>query len=307
MQLIDDDFNWQEYDELPERSKVVPASAFADEVVDAFYGPQEAHGAFLPWDKAMDKLRLRKREVTVYAGINGHFKSTVTSQVALGLMRQGERVLVCSFEMRPAATMQRMTRQAAVSGEPAIPYIRAFHAWTDSRLWLYDHFGNCDPRKALAVCQYAAREFGVQHVVVDSLMKCVRAPDDYAGQKMFVGDLCALALASDLHVHLVAHAKKGGSELDALDKWDIKGASEITDQVDNVVLIQRNKRKEQKAERSKEPDDSPDLFFKVDKQRHAEYEGTIGLWFDPSSISFAERPGGKPHPLSLQLPRGDPQ
>lgn len=301
MRLIDDNFDWQQYDELPERSKVVPASAFADEVVDAFYGPQDAHGAFLPWDKAMDKLRLRKREVTVYAGINGHYKSTVTSQIALGLMRQGEPALICSFEMRPAATMQRMTRQAAVSAEPAIPYIRAFHAWTDSRLWLYDHFGNCEPRKAIAVCNYAAREFGIKHVVVDSLMKCVRAPDDYAGQKMLVGDLCSLALAADIHVHLVAHARKGNNETDALDKWDIKGASEITDQVDNVVLIQRNKRKEGMKERGEADDGSPDLFFRIDKQRHSGYEGTIGLWFDASSMSFAERPNGTPKPLNLPL------
>jgi twinkle protein len=300
MKTIPDDFDWQAFDELPERSKVIPASKMADEVVDLFYGSEEVKGAFLPWEKTMDKLRVRPREVTLYAGINGHGKTMLTSAIALGLMRQDERVLLCSFEMRPGQTMQRMTRQAAVSAEPSIPYIRAFHKWTDDRLWIYDHFGTCEPHKAIAVAQYAARELGVKHVFVDSLMKCVRGSDDYTGQKVFVGDLCTLALAHDMHVHLVAHARKGQHEGDALDKFDIRGAGEIADQVDNVVMIQRNKRKEAAREKG-EADDSPDVFVNVCKQRHGNYEGTLGFWFDGASGTYCERSNGRQPALNLNL------
>ena len=304
MRVIPDDFPWQEYDELPERSKVKRASACVEEVIDAFYGPNESKGAYLPWDKAQDKFRVRRREVTLLAGINGHYKSTLASQIALGLMRQGESVLACSFEMRPAATMQRMTKQAAATDEPAIPYIRKFHRWTDDRLWIYDHFGTCEPSKAVAVSQYAARDLGVKHVVIDSLMKCVRGQDDYTGQKVFVGDLCTLALAYDLHVHLVAHARKGQSETDALDKFDIKGAGEISDQVDNVIIVQRNKRKERAREKG-EADDSPDLFFNICKQRHGAFEGTLGLWFDEKSGAFVERQDGRAAALTFQREPGE--
>jgi twinkle protein len=304
MKVIPDTFDWRLYDELPERSKVVPAAKYADEVVDLFYGEQSVRGAYLPWDKSTDKLRLRRREVTLWAGINGHGKTLVTSQIALGLMRQGEKVLLASFEMRPASTMQRMTRQAAVRSEPSIPYIRKFHEWTDARLWIYDHFGTCEPMKAIAVCQYAAQEFGVRHVFVDSLMKCVRGQDDYNGQKAFVGDLCTLALAHDLHVHLVAHARKGQHEGDALDKFDIKGAGEITDQVDNVVMIQRNKRKEAARERG-ESDDSPDVFVNVCKQRHGNFEGALGFWYDPRSGTYAEGAKSPARPLNMPREPGD--
>lgn len=305
MHVIPDTFDWQAYDELPERSRVRRASDFADEVVDLFYGAEEVKGAFLPWEKAADKLRLRRREVTLYAGINGHGKTLVTSQIALSLMRQGERVLLCSFEMRPAQTMQRMTRQAAVSGEPAIPYIRKFHVWTDDRLWIYDHFGTCEPNKAIAVAQYAAREFGVRHVFVDSLMKCVRGSDDYTGQKVFVGDLCTLALAHDLHVHLVAHARKGQHEGDSLDKFDIRGAGEIADQVDNVVMIQRNKRKEAARKRGDADDGAPDVFLNVCKQRHGNFEGNLGFWFNAESGTYAERLNGRASPLNLPREPGE--
>lgn len=303
MRLIDDNIDWQAYAEEPERAKVISASTLAQEVIDSFYGDEEAKGDFLPWEKTTDRLRLRRREVTVYAGINGHRKSTITSQIALGLMRQGEKVLLASFEMRPAQTMNRMTKQAAATAEPSIPYISAFHRWTDGKLWIYDHLGHCDPARVLAVCRYASRELGVKHLFIDSLMKVVANVDDYSGQKAFVGDLCAFALAHDVHIHLVAHAKKAESERDAINKFSIKGASEISDQVDNVILVQKNKKKEDKIGAGVECDEH-DQFVTVAKQRNGEYEGTMGFFFHGPSMSFVEREGARPAPLAIDC-RGD--
>lgn len=304
MRLIDDNIDWQAYEEEPERAKVISPKALAQEVIDAFYGDAEKAGDLLPWDKAQERFRLRSREVTVWAGINGHRKSMITSQIALGLMRQGKKVLIASLEMRPAQTMQRMTRQAAATECPSIPYIRAFHRWTDGKLWIYDHLGHCEPSRILAVCRYAARELGCEHLVIDSMMKIVAGTDDYTGQKVFVGDLCALALAHGVHVHLVAHAKKAESERDALNKFSVKGASEIGDQVDNLVLVQKNLRKAEKIAAGVECDEH-DQFLTVAKQRNGEYEGTMGLFFDSGSLGFVEREGGKPTPLVIQREPGE--
>ena len=302
MRLIPDDFDWREYDELPERSKVIRPGSLADAVIDSFYGPDKGRGAFLPWEKARDKFRLRSGEVTVWAGVNGHRKSMLTTQIALGLMRQREQVLIASFEMRPKDTMERMCRQAAMTAEPSEAYIRALHTWADAdRLWLYDHFGTCDAGKAIAVANYASRDLDVRHIVVDSLMKVIRDTDDYSGQKAFVGALCALALAHGVHVHLVAHLRKGERETDAPDKFDIKGASEIADQVDNVVLVQKNLRKARAMERGDPDDGSPDQFVEIAKQRHGAYEGRLGLWFDDQSLSFSESANRRAPFLPIEL------
>lgn len=302
MRVVPDDFDWTAYDELPERSKVIRPGSLVDAVIASFHGSGEASGAALPWEKARDKFRLRPGEVTVWAGVNGHRKSMLTTQIALGLMRQREQVLIASFEMRPRDTMKRMTRQAAMVADPSDAYVTAFHRWADAdRLWLYDHYGTCDAKRALAVANYAARDLGVRHILVDSLMKVIRQADDYNGQKSFVGDLCALALAHGVHVHLVAHLRKGERETDAPDKFDIKGASEIADQVDNVVLVQKNLRKARAIERGDPDDGSPDQFVAVAKQRHGAYEGTLGLWFDDPSVSFAETPNRRAPFLPLEL------
>ena len=250
MNLIQDEIDFAEFESVPEFAKVQPASAFVDGVIDRIAGRSAAAiGAVTPWEKADDLLRFREAEVTCVAGINGHGKSILESQICLHLQRQKISTLIASFEMRPVATMTRMCRQAAGTSNPSDPYIRAFHTWTDSRLWLYAHHGEVRPKRLLAVLRYAQETLGIKHFFIDSLMKCGIASDDYNGQKAFVAQLCDFAMRTSCHVHLVVHARKGQHETDLLDKFDLKGASEIADQVDNIILVHRNKKKEREREK----------------------------------------------------------
>jgi len=123
-------------------------------------------------------------------------------------------------------------------------YIEKFHDWTNEKLWIYDQMGRVKKDRIMQVIRYCSEELKIQHMVVDSLMKCGIGTDDYNAQKEFVNDLCTHAQDSEMHIHLVAHARKGQSEDTRTGKFDIKGASEITDQVDNVFTIFRNKKKE---------------------------------------------------------------
>ncbi len=84
---------------------------------------------------------------------------------------------------------------------------------------------------------------------------------------------------------------------------DVKGSGSITDQVDNVVVVWRNKTKEQamqvvvwrnktkeqamQAGGSYQPTD-PDALLIIDKQRNGEFEGKVGLWFDRDSMQYLE-------------------
>lgn len=281
--IIPADFNWQDYDVTEERHKVRPASDYTEEVLRLFGDSQEPIGALWPWNKMNDRgMRFRPGETTIYAGINGNRKSMITTQIALNLMRQDQPCLIASFEMQPRMTLKRMNQQAAGSGSPSDEYIRALSRWSDGRLWVYDLLGSCAPRQMLAVARYAITELGVKHIFVDSLMKVVKGTDDYNGQKDFIAGLCSMSLSNGVHSHLVAHARKGRDVTAGIDKWDIKGASEIADQVDNVILV--NKKDDAKGE-------EPNQWLDIAKQRNGEFEGKVGLHFDVSSLSFAEAPG----------------
>lgn len=290
--------------------KVRPAYEFMDEVVDELFGTHKPVGECLPWAKTHPRIRLRPGEVTLWAGINGHGKSLVTGMVNLSLMSQQQRVCVASFEMKPKVTLGRMARQWAglpgrKEGDPlqqveqAKSAYQQFGDWSKDRLWLYDQQGTVKPQTILGVIKYCAMELGVTHMVVDSLMKCVRGEDDYNGQKDFIDELCAVARDTGIHIHLVHHIKKLSKDDDIPTKNDVKGSGSITDQVDNVCIVWRNVPKEKLLDqgiRTKEGE--PDCMLIWDKQRNGEWEGRITLWFDKSSQQFTAAAGAKPANLS---------
>src|SRR6185369_14223147 len=140
---------------------------------------------------------------------------------------QGDRAVICSFEMKPAATLQRMVRQASHGPEPTIDFIHKFHDWTDDKLWLYDQQGSVKPERVLSVCRYFADQLKGQHVVIDSLMKCGIAEDDYNRQKWFIGELTSIAMDKKIHIHLVHHSRKQGDENAPPGKMDAKGSGAI--------------------------------------------------------------------------------
>lgn len=289
MELVPDSIDFSAYMQEPEQHKIRPASSWLEETANLFYAPNE--GGVLPgplWEKVRDKVRFRPCEVSLWAGINGHGKSMFLSQVVLDLCYQAQRVLVASFEMKPARQMHRMSRQASGSSLPDREFLELMHQWTDGRLWIYDHVGAVDWKNLIAVMRYAVANFGIQQFVIDSLMKCVRGEDDYNAQKDFVNALCAFVQDHGVHVHLVHHVRKGESEHKAPGKFDVKGAGAITDQVDNVFIVWRNKKA------AEENNGEPTCVLACEKQRNGEFEGKFGFWFDLGSQQYLDHAGAHP-------------
>ena len=138
---------------------------------------------------------------------------------------------------------------------------------------------------------YAAKELNIEHIFIDSLMKCGIGTDDYNGQKIFVDRLCWAAKTHNVHIHLVHHMRKREKEGHIPDKFDVKGAGETVDLVDNLMIVHRNKTKEMAKEQGKEYDEaSPDTIVVCAKQRHGEWEGRFGLYFDHGSQQLTAAP-----------------
>jgi twinkle protein len=267
-------------------------SSFLDQLVSHFDESEGVTGDCLPWEKTQNLIRLRHSEVTIWNGINGHGKSNVLGQVILHQLK-GRKACIASLEMKPVTTLARMCRQALGGRNPTSEFISNFVSRADSKLWLYDQQGTVSADKVIGVMYYAAEKLLVEHFVVDSLMKCGIGEDDYNGQKRFVDRLCAFAKDTECHVHLVTHAKKAENEHDLPGKMSVKGSGSITDQVDNVLTVWRNKKKEQKiaaGDTSEDTKNLPDAMICCDKQRNGEWEGRIALWFDVDSMRYRESP-----------------
>lgn len=311
---LPDSIDWNAYvnDTDDGRADVRPASEFMDDVIRMFHGAEEVAGDPSPWSSLGDNLKFRSGEVTLWAGVNGHGKSGVLGYVVLDAMARGRRACIASLEMPMQATMTRMCAQSAGGASPSIDYITKFHRWTDARLWLYAHRGAATRDRMVAVTRYCRKELGIDHMVIDSLMKCGMAPDDYAAQTRFVDSLCVLARDTGVHIHLVHHIRKGDTEKSAPDKFDIKGAGEITDLVDNVLIVHRNKHKENSVQAARQLQDEakrvskldelrrvPDVLLLCEKQRHFAWEGPTRLWFDKASQQLRDDPNASGRHLDL--------
>jgi twinkle protein len=283
--------------------KVRIVSDWLDEITENYINPPVNDNAKMPWTKTQDDFNFRLGEVTLYAGGNGGGKSLITGQIALHLIKQKRKCVIASFEMKPTSTIHRMLRQFAGEfiDDPLTndreKYIKGltqrFNQFAGEHLYIYDQQGSTTPNQTIAMARYCAVELGIEHIFIDSLMKVCNAEDNFNEQKYFVDELTALARDHNVHIHLIHHIRKLQSEEVQPGKYDIKGTGAITDQVDNVFLMWRNKQKEnRKRNGEKYEEDLPDAYLMCEKQRNGEAQEMYGLYYHQGSQQFIETWGG---------------
>lgn len=264
------------------------ASDFIDRVKAMFY---PAHGderdPVLRLDRDVEWFEFRTGELTVWTGYNGHGKSLMLSQILLGLMQQGERVVVFSGEMTPERQLKRVAKQASGLDRPTMGYLDAIGRWLHDKMWLFNVVGSASIERLLTVFLYASKRYGTRHFVIDSLMM-TDVPEDGPGamtaQKEAVRKLCDFAKRNACHLHLVAHPRKGADESKGPGKLDVAGSSKITDGADNVFTVWSALKDEADAEADP---DKPDGKLELRKQRNGDVQHfTHWVWFNKAAQQF---------------------
>lgn len=296
--LIPDSIDLSKYMAPEAKHHVRTVEHYKNGVIRHMIGEGMPKGRDLPFKSLHGKFQLRDNEMTVWVGYKGHGKSAVISQVLVHVMEHSEPCFVISPEFTPVQLLLRMIFQRTRSREPSAEELQEWFDWAGKRLWLYDQQASIRPDDVPPLCRYVCEEYGVKHILIDSLMKCGIAPDDYARQKMFVDQVQNVAHNYPVHIHLVAHAKKAKDDSAIPGIHDIKGGSEIGDLVENVIVVWRNKPKE--IARSMNPmakDEEPDAVFKVEAQRNADgWIGSVPLSFGKKSMLFYEMNESAPEP-----------
>ena len=288
-----DDIDFLQFVGNQESQFIVPLSESQDAILERFREGVSTFGDPLPWSKTHNDVRLRPGEVSIWAGVNGHGKSILTSHVMANLMQLNGPVLMASLEMPISASGHRMIRQISGLSNPTPDFIERVIEWTEDKLWVYDQLDTIESERILGMVIYAMTELKCRHIFVDSLMKCGVRTDDYDGQKNFIDKLCWAAKTHGGHIHLIHHMRKGDKEESIPDKFDVKGAGELVDMVDNLFIVHRNKAKEKEVEAGAHVEPFvPDQHLIVAKQRHGEWEGKINLWFHKDSQQYLSRSDG---------------
>lgn len=249
-------------------------------------------GIRLPWGNGDDAV-LRPGETSLWAGINGHGKSQIAGQIVVHAQEQDKRACMASMEFLPPKLLRRLQIQTIKERSPTEAQSRmCSKAWRDS-LWVFDATGAHKDATILEAFAYAARRYGVDLFVVDNLAKLGIAEDNYSGQADFVNRLTEFSRSYNVHCILVAHVKKTDKGENAPpDKGDVKGSGGITDLVDSVFTVWRNKPKEALVRAAKgRPDEDvrnkPDCIIACHKQRNGDSEPAYFLQFDGPTYLYS--------------------
>ncbi len=261
------------------------------------------NGTPLPFD---ERVSFKRGEVTVWASSNGSGKSLLIGQIVMQLCQQGIKSSILSFEMSPERTLYRMMRQR-LGHKPSGKEVPAFLDTIRGKFKLLNYKGAIHENIVFGTVVVSARKYGCEHIFIDNLMKVVAGEDDYNSQKSFVEQCTNLARLLDVHIHIIHHTRKGQNEEDELNKYSIKGSGAIIDLADNAILIQRNRKKEKDRESGNlspmKDIEEADSILRVVKQRNGDFEGAIGLWFDPESTGFCK--GAERVPLFFEGAKND--
>lgn len=268
-------------------------SAYTEEVIELFY-PKEGVklGYTIPYERlSREDIYFRDAEVTLWSGASGHGKSQVLSDCIPHWMQEGGRPCLASLEMAPRQSLKRLVKQTGNVDRPTDEYLRACMSFLDSGLLIYNKVGKASVSHMLEIFDYARSRYGCDIFIVDSLMRLGIASDDYIGQEQAVYQMVDWVISRNVHIHLVAHARKSGKDGGPAGTEDVKGASEIGSNAFNIITIWRNREHEEKLAAAEEHEKAdleqkPSVILNVAKNRNGDFEGKVGLWFDKETYRY---------------------
>ncbi|MBC8378254.1 MAG: AAA family ATPase [Planctomycetes bacterium] len=265
---------------------------FEQEIWEEFY-PVDGiiPGDETPWTLP---FRFRPGEVSVWHGYSGGGKSVCMGYCAVYFALQGKKTCIASFEMKPRKTFKNMMRQLMGTTKPTREHFDRALSWMDQWFFVFKRVGGATIAETLALFEYTAKKYGVQHFFIDSLMRIDGVNEEEAEtSKSLMNWLQAFAKRYDVHVHLVAHSRKPDSRHPAGRnppmKHSVSGSKAITDNADNVLCVWRHEEKEEQLAAAQESGDTEkislwektyDSLVLIQKCREDGFQGGKRLFYD---------------------------
>ncbi|KAJ1866970.1 hypothetical protein LPJ78_001394 [Coemansia sp. RSA 989] len=227
---------------------------------------------------------LRPGELTILSGPTGCGKTTVISQMSLDFCKSGVSTLWGSFEIPNVRLATRMMSQFAkrdISSNPSeIDYwSRKFEQLP---MYFLKFHGSTQPETVLETMRHAVYAYDVKHIIIDNLqfMMSMQAKgmDKYDAQDAAIATFRRFATEENVHITVVAHLRKDQPAAD-VDINSIFGSAKVTQEADNVVILQRYGGSESKVR-----------CINVLKNR---FDGTLGkvyISYDNDTMAFKEIP-----------------
>lgn len=232
-------------------------------------------------------FHFRESEVTLWSGLTGDGKSAMLATTMVGLCAAKTPFFICSMEELPeklCLTLAHITYQKIPTEYEVKKFLNYF-----GHLFIFADFTNVTAEQLFKLMTAAHKKIGARHFVIDPFMRITGLEGEYPAQNAFVTQLQTFAKATGSHIHLVAHPKKHDAEL-RTRLQDVKGSNDLTNNVDNVVIVRRNVKKKRAAEEGtltlEESRGMHDVEFYVEKQRATGDLPMIKLRYDKHTKTY---------------------
>ena len=195
-------------------------------------------------------IGFNKGEITLWSGKNGSGKSTLINQICLNACNKGYKPLVFSGEL-PAHKIKHWLHLQAAGRQYNKPsqFDGFFYTpknigekideWLDDKLFVYNNdYGN-DFEQLMADIENLVDDKGIDCIVLDNLMAMDLLSvggDKYQQQSRAIIRMCNMVKKKNIHMHIVAHPRKA---VGFLRKDDISGTADLSNAVDNVIIVHR--------------------------------------------------------------------
>ena len=195
-------------------------------------------------------IGFNKGEVTMWSGLNSSGKSSILGQIELEAINDGYKVAVWSGELTPNRFKNWIVQQAAGRNNvlPSkfnnVYYVgkgitNKIDNWLYDKFLLYNNEYGSKVKLLLSDMKEAILENGIDMIVLDNLMCLDLSYDKFNKNDVqgdFIRSLCGFAKDNNVHIHIVAHPRKS---VGFLRKLDISGSADLSNAVDNVIIIHR--------------------------------------------------------------------
>lgn len=188
-------------------------------------------------------------EVTILSGSNSSGKSSLLNTLILNAIDQGVKTGLFSGELR--ADVLKTWIQMVAAGKDCLRKSQygdywfvpdqvgeKIDQWLDGKFYLYNN-GYSLKWEQIFNDMKELLKLGVRLFVLDNLMAMdidIFGGDLNKKQKGLIADICKFAKDEQVHIILVAHPRKVST---FIRKTDISGTSDLTNAVDNVLIVHR--------------------------------------------------------------------
>jgi twinkle protein len=249
------------------------AKSNAADLLQTFTKSRESY-CTSPFDCDGHKLKFYRKGYTIWSGYPGAGKTTALRQMVCHLLHRKERVFVASLEEHPADVIVQLAGVCFGREIPTEHQLQWFIDYYAESLKVWGVTGIASHREIFGTLQRLAKTEGVTQAYIDSLMCLDINSQDFEGHRKFANLMNAIAIESNIHLHLVAHPRKTVSVDQEPDLNDVAGGADYARLAHNVIFVRRGKVLPHDEQLSP-------MLIAIRKQRYGSgYIGDITGWFN---------------------------